>query len=248
MLLHPTIDKLHALRLSAMALALQDQMATPHYASLSFEDRLGLLADRETTQRENIRLQGRLKRAKLRQSAAVEDIDFHHPRGLDKPLFLSLATCRWVHEKHTCIITGPTGAGKTYLACALAHKACREGYRTLYFRASRMFEELALARADGRYPKLMAAYAKADLLVIDDWGLTPLTDEQRKEMIEILEDRYDLRATLITSQFPIEKWHTVVGDPTLADAILDRLVHHAYKITLKGDSLRKKPKKNSSEQ
>ena len=246
MLKQPTIDKLHELRLFGMAKALEEQDASPKYERLDFLDRLALLVDRESAERDSNRLRLRLKQAKLRLTATVEDVDFRHPRGLDKSLVLALAGCRWIREHHNVIITGPTGVGKSYLACALAHKACREGFRALYLRAPRLFDDLALAKADGRYRRVLAAYARLDLLVIDDWGLASLTEEQRRDVLEILEDRHDLRSTLIASQLPIEKWHKVIGDPTLGDAILDRLVHNAHKLTLKGDSLRKKGKKMQS--
>lgn len=246
MLKQPTIDKLYELRLFGMAKALEEQDASPKYERLDFLDRLALLVDRESAERDTNRLRLRLKQAKLRLTATVEDVDFRHPRGLDKSLVLALAGCRWIREHHNVIITGPTGVDKSYLACALAHKACREGFRALYLRAPRLFDDLALAKADGRYRRVLAAYARIDLLVIDDWGLASLTEEQRRDVLEILEDRHDLRSTLIASQLPIEKWHKVIGDPTLGDAILDRLVHNAHKLTLKGDSLRKKGKKMQS--
>lgn len=246
MLKQPTIDKLYELRLFGMAKALEEQDASLKYERLDFLDRLALLVDRESAERDTNRLRLRLKQAKLRLTATVEDVDFRHPRGLDKSLVLALAGCRWIREHHNVIITGPTGVGKSYLACALAHKACREGFRALYLRAPRLFDDLALAKADGRYRRVLAAYARIDLLVIDDWGLASLTEEQRRDVLEILEDRHDLRSTLVASQLPIEKWHKVIGDPTLGDAILDRLVHNAHKLTLKGDSLRKKGKKMQS--
>lgn len=242
MLKQPTIDKLHELRLFGMAKALEEQDGAPQYERLDFLDRLALLVDRESAERDSNRLRLRLKQAKLRLTATIEDVDFRHPRGLEKSLVLALAGCRWIREHHNVIITGPTGVGKSYLACALAHKACREGFRTLYLRAPRLFDDLALAKADGRYRRVLAAYARIDLLVIDDWGLASLTEEQRRDVLEILEDRHDLRSTLIASQLPIEKWHKVIADPTLGDAILDRLVHNAHKLSLKGDSLRKKRK------
>ena len=246
MLKQPTIDKLYELRLFGMAKALEEQDASPKYERLDFLDRLALLVDRESAERDTNRLRLRLKQARLRLTATVEDVDFRHPRGLDKSLVLALAGCRWIREHHNVIITGPTGVGKSYLACALAHKACREGFRALYLRAPRLFDDLALAKADGRYRRVLAAYARLDLFVIDDWGLASLTEEQRRDVLEILEDRHDLRSTLVASQLPIEKWHKVIGDPTLGDAILDRLVHNAHKLTLKGDSLRKKGKKMQS--
>jgi DNA replication protein DnaC len=242
MLNHPTLEKLTELKLFGMLAALREQMEIPDCAALGFDERLGLLVDREATDRENRRLAARLKRAKLRQTATIEDIDYRHPRGLDKAVILSLAGCQWLHKHNNCIITGPTGAGKSYIACALAHKACREGFSVLYLRLPRMLQELAAARGDGRYPRLLNTYARTDLLVLDDWGLAPLTDEHRKDLFEILEDRYDLRSTLVTSQLPIQKWHHIIGDLTLADGILDRLVHNAYKLALKGESMRKKHK------
>lgn len=243
MLNHPTIDKLYELRLFGMAKAFEEQNGSSQYDALVFGDRLGLLVDRECAERDSNRLRIRLKQAKLRLTAAIEDVDFRHPRGLDKSLVLTLAGCQWIRERHNVIITGPTGVGKSYLACALAHKACQEGFRTLYLRAPRLFDDLATAKADGRYRKILAAYARLDVLVIDDWGLVNLTEEQRRDILEILEDRHGLHSTLMASQLPIEKWHKVIGDPTLGDAILDRLVHNAHKLSLKGDSLRKKAKR-----
>jgi DNA replication protein DnaC len=240
MLTHPTLDRLDELKLTGMRKALEEQFAMPDCQSLSFEDRFALLVDREVAERHNRRLSLRLYKARLRENASIEDIDFRHPRGLDKALVLSLADCRWVAHHDNCLITGPTGAGKTYLACALAHKVCREGYSVLYHRLPRLFQELAIARGDGRYPKLLRALARVDLLVLDDWGTLSLADEQRRDLFEVLEDRYDRRSTLVASQLPLKHWHETLGDPTLADAILDRLVHNAHKLELKGDSMRKK--------
>jgi len=239
MLKHPTLDKLQTLRLTGMLKALADQQKLPEINSLGFEERLGLLIDREMTERENRRLDTRLNKAKLRHSCCVEDLDFKTSRGLDKALILRLVACTWIARGINLLICGPTGVGKSYLACALAHKACLEGYSGHYLRLPRLFEELRLAKADGRYGKLMLGYAKTDLLVLDDWGLTAMTDPQRRDLLELLEDRYGKRSTIVTSQLPISSWHDAIGDPTLADAILDRLVHNAHKIELKGESMRK---------
>jgi len=243
MLNHPTTDKLRELKLTGMLQAWQEQQEMPESDALSFDERFALLVDREATERANRRLQSRLTKAKLRQDAALEDLDYSGTRGLDKKLMLSLASCQWIRERHNCLITGPTGSGKSYLACALAQKACREGHSALYLRMPRLFQELAIAKGDGRYPKLLASYAKTQLLLLDDWGTACLTDEQRRDLFEVIEDRYDRGSTLITSQVPLDNWHQVIGDPTLADAILDRLVHNAYKINLKGESMRKKHKR-----
>ena len=242
MLTHPTLDKLHTLKCAGMAAALTEQMALPDIDTLSFEERLGLLVDRELTERNNRRTANRLRRARLKHQAAIENIDYRHPRGLDKALMQSLATCQWVRDHLNVLITGPTGVGKTWLACALAHSACRQGYTALYLRLPRLLQDLNIAKGDGRYPKLISTLARTQLLILDDWGLVKLTAEQRRDLLEILEDRHGARATLATSQLPIEKWHAMIGDPTLADAILDRLVHNAYKINLKGESMRKQKK------
>lgn len=222
-----------------MAAALAEQRAMPDIEELAFEERLGLLIDREVTERENRRLSSCLRRAKLKHNAALEDIDYRHPRGLDKSLIQSLAACQWVSEHLNILITGPTGVGKTWLACALAQKACREGHTALYLRLPRLLQEMAIAKGDGRYSKLLATLAKTEVLILDDWGLAQLAPEHRRDLLEILEDRHGTRSTLATSQLPIDQWHGLIGDPTLADAILDRLVHNAYKINLKGSSMRK---------
>ena len=208
--------------------------------AMSFEERLGLLLDREIAVRQTRRMNTRLRKAKLRQDSCIEDIDFPHPRGLDKSLVMRMAGCEWIKERNNLIITGPTGVGKTYLACAFAQKACRQGFNTLYLRMTKLFEDLSLSKGDGRYLKLLSSFAKADLLVLDDYGLDQLGREQRHDLLEILEDRHGLKSTLVTSQLPIDHWHEQIGDPTLADAILDRLVHSAHKIKLKGESMRKK--------
>lgn len=240
MLLHPTLDKLTNMRFTGMAAALDEQMQMEGVDDMPFEERLGLLLDREQAVRETRRMKTRLRKAKLRQQGSVEDIDFRHPRGLDKSLVIRLADCQWISKHNNLIITGPTGVGKSYLACAFAEKACREGFSALYMRTSKLFEDLSLAKGDGRYLKLLNSYAKTDLLVLDDYGLLELNQEQRHDLLEILEDRHGLKSTLVTSQLPVDHWHEQIGDPTLADAILDRLVHSAHKIKLKGESMRKK--------
>jgi len=242
MLIHPTLEKLHALKLSGMAKALEEQLQVPDIQTLTFEERLGLLVDREATERRNRKLRVRLKKAKLRLNASLEDIDYRTARGLDKSLILQLSSCQWIEEHLNVLITGPTGVGKSFVACALGQKACREGYRTLYFRLPRLLQELQISRGDGRYGRVLANLAKTDLLLIDDWGLSPLDDPGRRDILEILEDRHNLRSTVVTSQLPVPQWHEVIGDPTLADAILDRLVHNAYKINPKGESMRKRLK------
>jgi DNA replication protein DnaC len=240
MLTHPTTEKLNQLRLYGMAHALAEQATIAEIGSLDFDERLGLLVDREMTERSNRLTASRLRRARLKQSATAEDIDFRAPRGLDRALFQSLLTGNWVSGHQNVLLTGPTGVGKTYLACALANQACRQNASALYFRLPRLLQDLAIARGDGRYAKLLAQFAKTDVLVLDDWGLAAFTDESRRDLLEIFDDRHGSRSTIVTSQFPVEHWHEALGDPTLADAILDRLVHNAHRIALKGDSLRKK--------
>lgn len=244
MLTSPTLDKLKEMRLLGMATALEDQLQTPEITSLSFEERLGLLVDREQTTRDNRRLKTRLSKASLRQQARLEDVDYSGPRGLDKAQLLDLGSCRWIAEHHNLLLTGPTGAGKTYIACALAQKACRQGLSALYLRLPRLFGDLTIAKGDGRYGKLLGRYSRIDVMVLDDWGVAPMTAENRRDLLEILDDRYQKKSTLITSQLPVEKWHRYLEDPTLADAILDRVVHNAYKIELKGESMRKRKGKS----
>lgn len=240
MLNEPTVEKLKLLRLHAMAQAWAAQHAQPDIAALSFDERFGMLVDAEWLYRENVRLQRALKAAKLRMSAAcVEDIDYAAKRELDKALIRQLASCRWVAEHQNVIISGKTGTGKTYIACALAQQACRKGYRAIYRRAPRLFQELALARADGTYARLLGRLARTDVLVIDDWAMSPLTAEQRNDIFEILEDRYGGRSTIFASQLDAKRYHEYLGDPTVADAVCDRLIHNAHRVVLSGPSRRK---------
>ena len=242
MLNHPTLDKLNTLRFTGMVKALTEQAELPDIEQLSFEERLGLLVDREMTERADRRLQTRLRQAKLKHSACIEDIDYAPGRNLDKGLIQDLGQCRWIRQHLNLIILGPAGVGKTWIACALAHKACREGYRARYLRLPRLLESLPIAKGDGTYAKLLLQLSRMDVLILDDWGLSPLNAEQRRDLLEIVEDRNETRSTIMTSQLPIDKWHDMIGDPTIADAILDRLVHSAYKMTLQGESMRKKNK------
>lgn len=246
MLIQQTIERLHELRLTGMAQALQDQLVMSDIDSLAFGDRLAILLEREMTFRDDRRLTRLLQVAKLNLPASVEDLDFRSPRGLDRSLVLNLASSQWIREHDNVLISGATGTGKSYLACAFGHSACRHGLSTRYFRFSRLLAELALARADGSYPKLLDRLAKTQLLLLDDFGLAPLSDPERRDLLEVLDDRYAKRATLITSQLPFDHWHAVLGDATFADAILDRLVHNAHRFTLKGPSMRKKKKRSSS--
>ena len=246
MLTHPTLEQLRQLGLAGMARAFEELAANTRGADLDHAEWLGLLLDRELADRQDRRLRARLRYARLRHNAAVEDVDYRTARGLDRALFQKLAQGSWIREQQNLIIVGPSGVGKSWLACALGHRACRDNHSVLYQRIPRLFSDLALARGDGRYARLMRALGGVKLLILDDWGLEPLTAEQRHDLLEIVEDRYGRGATLITSQIPVDRWHDLIGDPTLADAILDRVVHNAHRIQLRGDSLRrKKPQENA---
>jgi DNA replication protein DnaC len=239
MLAEQTMEKLVAMRLHGMAAALREWLAKPKDKDLAPADLVGLLADAEWVYRENAKLKSRLKKAKLKQPACIEDIDYGHARGLSKAVMLDLAMSRWVTSKQNVILTGKTGVGKSYLACALANKACRDGFTVAYRRSSRLFDELAQARVDGTYPLLLRRLAKTQVLVIDDFGLEVLGTAQRKELLEVLDDRHGVSSTIVTSQLESKDWHAVIGDETIADAICDRVVHNAHKIKLTGESIRK---------
>lgn len=241
MLNEPTIERLRALKLETLADAWLKQQADPAAAALGFDERLGLLVDAEWLQRENKRLKRTLTDAKLRiASACVEDIDYPVGRDLDRAVIRQLATCKWIDERLSVVITGATGTGKTYLCCALAQQACRRGFRALYRRVPRLFEELALARADGSWAKVLGRFARVDVLVLDDWGIAPLRETERRDLLEVIEDREGLRSTILTSQLPVARWHDHIGDPTIADALCDRILHRAHRLELKGPSRRKR--------
>ena len=239
MLTHPTIDKLKQLRLFTMAKTLE-QTEGSILQELSFEERLGLLIDMEITARDNQRLQHRLRKAKLKHTACVEDIDYLTPRGLDKSQVAALTHCQWINVHQNILIVGPTGTGKTFLACAFAHKACLMGYTARYYRLPRLLADVQLSKGDGRYSALMNELAKVNVLLLDDFGLTPFTEDHRRDLLEILDERHEKHATIVTSQLPIKHWHETLANATLADAILDRLVHNAHRIQMKGESMRKK--------
>ncbi|MGY3347057.1 MULTISPECIES: IS21-like element helper ATPase IstB [unclassified Bradyrhizobium] len=231
MLNHPTHERLIELGLSGMAKAFEEQRRSPDLEALPFEDRIGLLVDREAAERDTRRLTTRLKLAALRQNACVEDVDLRTPRGIDRAVFAKLVSGDWIDRHENLLLTGPTGLGKSWLACALGHKACRD---------NRSFEALALARGDGRYARLLKTLGRVQLLILDDWGLSVLTIAERRDLLEIPEDRHGRASTIVTSQLPVDSWHEVIGDPTLADAILDRLVHNAHRLQLAGESMRKR--------
>jgi DNA replication protein DnaC len=240
LLTHPTLDQLQQLGLAGMARAFAELEANPSTRELSHAEWLALLLDRESTDRHDRRFKARLRYSRLRHQAVVEDIDYRAARGLDRALLQQLIAGRWIDEAQNLVIEGPTGIGKSWLACALGHKACRDNRSVLYQRVPKMFTDLALARGDGRHPRLMRAVGGVKLLILDDWGLEPLGAEQRHDLLEIVEERYGRGATLITSQIPVDRWHELIADPTFADAILDRVIHNAHRLKLRGESLRKK--------
>jgi DNA replication protein DnaC len=239
MLTHPTLDQLHALGLHGMAKGFKELDGNPEARTLEHPEWLTLLLEHETTLRRQKRFEMRARVARLRQSATIEDVDYRAARGLDRALFRKLAACEWIRTRRNLIITGPCGVGKSWLACALGRNACKEDFSVLYHRVPRLFTALALAHGDGRYAKLLRALGRVKLLILDDWGPETLSSEQARDLLEIVEDRYDAGSLLITSQVPVSRWHEIIGNPTLADAILDRVIHNAYRIELAGESMRK---------
>ena len=244
---HQTITKMNEMKLFGMAEAYSDQLNNPQFSDLSFNERLQLLIDRESIGRENRKLTTRLRFARLKQSASIEDIDFRHPRGLDKAQIIGISQGDWVKQHQNILITGPTGTGKSYLGCAFVHKAIRQGFSGLYVRLPRLLEDMGIAHGDGRYLKLLNQFSKTEVLVIDDFGLVKLNLQQAHDLLEILDDRYQTKSTVVTSQIPIDKWYGIIPDPTVADAVMDRLIHNAYIIAMKGESMRKKQSKKGGE-
>ena len=241
MLAHQTAEKLKKMRLPGMAEAFLNQLSQPSNTTMSFEEKLGLLVDYEWTHRQNRKLERMLKKASFKISACMEDIDYQHPRELDRKVMENLSTCQWILSAQNVIITGPTGTGKTYLSCALGNQGCRQGFSTRYFQVSKLLSKINMAKGDGTLPKLLNELAKTDLLVIDDFGLAPISAPESRDILEIIDDRYQRGSTIVSAQLPVEHWHETIADPTVADAILDRLIHNAHKLILKGDTMRKCP-------
>lgn len=240
MLNQPTLEKLQTMKLHGMAEAFRTQLETADASQLCFEERFGMLVDQQWLWKENRALSRRLRAAKLKERGVIEDIDYQHPRGLDRKLIRTLASSEWVRQHQNVLLIGPTGIGKTWLGCALAHKACRDGFTILHKRSSELFRELAVAHIDGSFGRLLTKLARIDILVLDDFAMAPLKDSERRDFLELCDDRYQRRSIILTSQLPLAHWHEQIGDPTLADSILDRLVHNAYRIELNGESMRKK--------
>jgi len=240
MLNQPTIEKLNAMKLHGMAEAFRAQLESPSASQLGFEERFALLVDQQWLWKENRALTRRLQSAHLKERGVIEDIDYQHPRGLDRKLMRTLATSEWIRQKHNLLLIGPTGIGKSWLSCALAHKACRDGFSVLHQRSSELFRDLAVAHVDGSIGRLLLKLSRIDVLLLDDFAMAPLKDSERRDFLEICDDRYQRRSMILTSQMPIPHWHEQIGDPTIADSILDRLVHNAYRIELAGESMRKK--------
>ncbi len=241
MLAHQTAEKLKKMRLPGMAEAFLNQLSQPSNTTMSFEEKLGLLVDYEWTHRQNRKLERMLKKASFKISACMEDIDYQHPRELNRKVMENLSTCQWILSAQNVIITGPTGTGKTYLSCALGNQGCRQGFSTRYFQVSKLLSKINMAKGDGTLPKLLNELAKTDLLVIDDFGLAPINAPEGRDILEIIDDRYQRGSTIVSAQLPVEHWHETIADPTVADAILDRLIHNAHKLILKGDTMRKCP-------
>jgi DNA replication protein DnaC len=239
-MIHHTIEKLRHLRLAGMAKALEGQLSQPDIDTLPFDERLALLIDHEDIERQNAALARRLQRARLRQVACIEDIDLRTPRGLDRSLIRELASCDWLRGHHNLLITGPTGVGKSWIACALGNKAAREGFTVLYGRLARLLDDLATARLDGGYARMLTRLSRIAVLILDDWAMIRLTEAQRRDLMDVIDDRHQRASTILATQIPIERWHEMIGDPTYADAILDRLVHNAHRIEMSGESMRKK--------
>jgi DNA replication protein DnaC len=248
MLNQPTLEKLHAMKLHGMADAFRAQLETVDTGPLSFEERFALLVDQQWLWKENRALARRLRAAKLKERGAIEDVDYQHPRGLDRKLMRTLATSEWVKQRQNLILIGPTGIGKTWLGCALAQKACRDGFTILHKRAAELFREFSVAHADGSFGKMLLRLARVDILVLDDFAMAPLSDHERRDFLELCDERYQNRSTILTSQMPVAHWHEQIGDPTLADSILDRLVHNAYRLELSGESMRKKRNRKTEDE